>query len=137
MPAILIICNDEPFRNAVREAVTPANATAVGVPNTREILTQRSARQISGYDLIVAEVESRDHDGLSRLILFRNLYPNTPFIAITREEPAIGQAFSGAAARALKAWLAPTHAGMLDELTKVAKRALTGEEPALASASNL
>ena len=136
MPAILIICNDEPFRGKLRHAVAPANTTVASVPNTREILMQRSARQVSGYDLIVAEVESRDHDGLSRLILFRNLYPNTPFVAITREEPAIGQAFSGAAARALKAWLVPTHTDKLDELAKVAERALQGEEPSLASASN-
>ncbi len=136
MPAILIICNDEPFRGELRQAVAPANTTVSSVPNTREILMQRSARQVSGYDLIVAEVESRDHDGLSRLILFRNLYPNTPFIAITREEPASGQAFSSAAARALKAWLVPTHTGGLEELTKVAGLALQGEEPTLASSSN-
>lgn len=134
MPAILIICNDEPFRGKLRQAVAPANTTVASVPNTREILMQRSARQVSGYDLIVAEVESRDHDGLSRLILFRNLYPNTPFVAITREEPAAGQAFSGAAARALKAWLVPTHTDRLDELAKVAERALQGEEPVLVSA---
>lgn len=135
MPAILIICSDEPFRGTIRQAVASAGSTVTSVPNTREILMQRSARQVSGYDLIVAEVESRDHDGLSRLILFRNLYPNTPFIAITREAPATGQAFSGAAARALKAWLIQAHADTLDELAKVAERALQGEEPALASTS--
>ena len=42
----------------------------------------------------------------------------------------------GAAARALKAWLVPAHTEMLDELAKVAERALQGEEPSLASASN-
>lgn len=131
MPAILIICNDEPFRGKLRQAVAPANTAVASVPNTREILMQRSARQVSGYDLIVAEVESHDHDGLSRLILFRNLYPNTPFVAITREDPAAGQAFSGAAARALKAWLVQTQSDKLDELAKVAERALQGEEPAL------
>lgn len=135
MPVILIICNDEPFRHELRQAVAPTNATVVSVPNTRDILMQRSARQVSGYDLILAEVDSHDHDGLSRLILFRNLYPNTPFIAITREEPAVGHAFSGAAARALKAWLAPTHGETLEELTKIAERALKGDEPALASTS--
>lgn len=135
MPAILIICNDEPFRNAIQRAVSPADTLVVSVPNTRDILTQRSAREVSGYDLIVAEVDSRDHDGLSRLILFRNLYPNTPLIAITREEPAKGGAFSKAAARALKAWLAPIQDGMLDGLAKMAERALRGEEPELPSAS--
>lgn len=92
-------------------------------------MSQPGAQQVSGYDLIVAEVLSRDHDGLSRLVLFRNLHPNTPFIAVTREVQSAGLAFGGAAARALQAWLVPVTSDSLVELTNTATRALKGESP--------
>lgn len=106
----------------------------LAVPNTRDILSQPRARQVSGYDLIVAEVLSEDHDGLSRLVLFRNLHPNTPFIAVTRENQGPGLAYGGAAARALRAWLVPVTSTSLSELTDTATRALKGESPSMPAA---
>lgn len=129
MPAILIICSDELFRSTLRQAVANQHATVVGVPNTRDILTPQASRHASGYDLIVAEVHSNDHDGLSRLVLFRNLHPNTPFLAVTREEQSKGLSYSQAAARALHAQLIALPTGSLDEFTEATTRALPGSLP--------
>jgi DNA-binding NtrC family response regulator len=129
MPAILIICSDEPFRSTLREAIGNQHATVVGVPNTRDILTPQASRHASGYDLIVAEVHSNDHDGLSRLVLFRNLHPNTPFLAVTREEQSKGLSYSQAAARALHAQLIALPTESLDELKDAAAHALPENLP--------
>jgi len=134
MPTILLISNDDMFRNSLRQSIGREGTAVLGVPNTRDILNQPSARQVSGYDLIVAEVLSADHDGLSRLVLFRNLHPNTPFIAVTRENQGAGLAYGGAAARALHAWLVPVTSNSLVELTDTATRALKGESPPLSVA---
>ena len=103
MPTILLISDDDTFRTSLHQFISRDGVIVFGVANTREILSQPRARQVSGYDLIVAEVRSEDHDGLSRLVLFRNLHPNTPFIAVTRENHGTGLAYGGAAA-ALGAW---------------------------------
>lgn len=129
MPTILLISDDDSFRNSLRQFVGRDGAAVLGVPNTRAILSQPGARQVSGYDLIVAEVLSTDHDGLSRLVLFRNLHPNTPFIAVTREEKETGLAYGGAAARALRAWHVPVTADSLTGLADLAVRALNGDPP--------
>ncbi|MDP3090179.1 MAG: hypothetical protein Q8N04_05840 [Nitrospira sp.] len=129
MPTILLISDDATFRNSLRQSIGQDGAAVLGVPNTRAILSQPGARQVSGYDLIVAEVLSTDHDGLSRLVLFRNLHPNTPFIAVTREDQGAGLAYGGAAARALRAWHVPVTADSLTELTDTALRALNGDTP--------
>ena len=134
MPTILLISDDDTFRNSLRQSIGQDGAAVLGVPNTRAILNQPGPRQVLGYDLIVAEVLSADHDGLSRLVLFRNLHPNTPFIAVTREGQNAGLAFGGAAARALHAWLAPVASDSLVELTDTATRALNGESPAIPAA---
>lgn len=134
MPTILLISNDDMFRNSLRQSIGREGAAVLGVPNTRDILNQPSARQVSGYDLIVAEVLSADHDGLSRLVLFRNLHPNTPFIVVMRENQGAGLAYGGAAARALHAWLVPVTSNSLVELTDTATRALKGESPPLSAA---
>jgi DNA-binding NtrC family response regulator len=122
------------FLTDLRQSLGGNGAAVLGVPNTREILSQPRARQVSGYDLIVAEVRSTDHDGLSRLVLFRNLHPNTPFIAVTREHQNPGQSFGGAAARALHAWLISITSDSLVELTETATRALNGDSPAIPAA---
>ena len=129
MPTILLISDDDRFRNLLRQSIGQDAAAVLGVPNTREILNQPGPRQVSGYDLIVAEVLSTDHDGLSRLVLFRNLHPNTPFIAVTREDQSGGLAYGGAAARALHAWLVPVASDSLAGLTDTTTRALKGESP--------
>ena len=129
MPAILLISDDQAFRTSLHQLIGRDGAIVFGVANTRDILSQPKTRQVSGYDLIVAEVLSGDHDGLSRLVLFRNLHPNTPFIAVTREDHGAGLTYGGAAARALHAWLVPITAGSLSELTGAATRALKGELP--------
>lgn len=129
MPTVLVISDNERFRNSLRQSIGQDGAAVLGVPNTREILNQPGPRQVSGYDLIVAEVLSADHDGLSRLVLFRNLHPNTPFIAVTREEQTISLAYGGAAARALHAWLVLVTTDSLVELTDTATRALNAESP--------
>ncbi|HEX7765990.1 MAG TPA: hypothetical protein VF443_04715 [Nitrospira sp.] len=129
MPTILLISNDDMFRNSLRQSIGREGAAVLGVPNTRDILNEPRARQVSGYDLIVAEVLSADHDGLSRLVLFRNLHPNTPFIVVMREIQGAGLAYGGAAARALHAWLVPVTPNSLVELTDTATRALKGESP--------
>lgn len=134
MPTILLISDDDTFRNSLRQSIGREGTAILGVPNTREILSQPRAQQVSGYDLIVAEVLSRDHDGLSRLVLFRNLHPNTPFIAVTREVQSAGLAYGGAAARALQAWLVPVTSESLVELTDTATRALKGESPPMPAA---
>lgn len=131
MPTILLISDDVTFRDALRQSIGHQGAGVLAVPNTREILSQPGARQVSGYDLIVAEVLSGDHDGLSRLVLFRNLHPNTPFIAVTREGLSAGLAYGGAAARALRAWLVPITSDSLIKLTNTTARALNGESPAI------
>lgn len=131
MPTILLISNDETFRNSLRQSIGREGTAVLGVPNTREILNQPGPRQVSGYDLIVAEVLSADHDGLSRLVLFRNVHPNTPFIAVTREEQPAGQAYGGAAARALHAWLVPVTSDRFAGLPETAARALKGDLPPL------
>lgn len=128
-PSVLLISNDAALRQQILEAIMPATSSVVGVPNTRDILTQRSPRQVSGYDLIVAEVDSTDHDGLSRLILFRNLYPNTPLLVVTREAEAESARFDQAAARALNAWLVRLDQGSFGELSRTAARVLNGEDP--------
>ena len=129
MPTILLISNDDTFRNSLRQSIGQGGTAVLGVPNTRDILSQPGARQVSGYDLIVAEVLSADHDGLSRLVLFRNLHPNTPFIAVTREDQGTGLAYGGAAARALHAWLVPVASDSMAQLTDTTTRALKGESP--------
>ena len=129
MPTILLISNDDLFRNSLRQSIGQKGTAVLGVPNTRDILSQPGARQVSGYDLIVAEVLSADHDGLSRLVLFRNLHPNTPFIAVTREDQGAGLAYGGAAARALHAWLVPVASDSMAQLTDTTTRALKGESP--------
>lgn len=129
MPTILLISDDDGFRNSLRQSVGRDGAAVLGVPNTRAILSQPGARQVSGYDLIVAEVLSTDHDGLSRLVLFRNLHPNTPFIAVTRMEIETGLAFGEAAARALRAWHVPIASDSMAGLTDTTTRALKGESP--------
>lgn len=134
MPTILLISDDDTFRNSVRQSIEPKGTAVLGVPNTRDILSQPRARQVSGYDLIVAEVFSADHDGLSRLVLFRNLHPNTPFIAVTRENQSTGLSYGGAAARALHAWLVPVTSDSLAGLADAATRALKGESPPPSSA---
>lgn len=134
MPTILLISDDDTFRNSVRQSIEPKGTAVLGVPNTRDILSQPRARQVSGYDLIVAEVLSADHDGLSRLVLFRNLHPNTPFIAVTRENQSTGLTYGGAAARALHAWLVPVTSDSLAGLADAATRALKGESPPPSSA---
>ena len=131
MPIILLISSDDSFRNALRRSMGRDGAAVLGMPNTRDILTQPGARQVMGYDLIVAEVLSVDHDGLSRLVLFRNLHPNTPFIAVSREDQRTGNAYSEAAARALHAWLVPCSSDSLDGLIDTAARALNGELPSM------
>lgn len=134
MPTILLISDDDTFRNSLRQSIGREGTAVLGVPNTRDILSQPRAQQVSGYDLIVAEVLSRDHDGLSRLVLFRNLHPNTPFIAVTREVLSAGLAYGRAAARALEAWLVPVTSDSLAELTDTATRALKGESPPMPAA---
>jgi len=134
MSTILLISDDSAFRTALRQSFGHEGTAVLGLPNTREILSQPKTRQVSGYDLIVAEVRSSDHDGLSRLVLFRNLHPNTPFIAVTREHQSPGQAFGGAAARALHAWLIPITSDSFAELTETATRALNGESPVMPAA---
>ncbi|ULA63760.1 MAG: Response regulator [Nitrospira sp.] len=134
MPTILLISDDTLLRDSIRQSIKRCGTTVLGVPNTREILYQPGARQVFGYDLIVAEVRSGDHDGLSRLVLFRNLHPNTPFIAVTRENEEAGLAYGGSAARALRAWLVPVTSDCLSGLTDTAMRALTGEWPPLPEA---
>lgn len=131
MPTILLISDDAAFRNSLRQSMGQPGAAVLAVPNTKEILRQPGARQVSGYDLIVAEILAGDHDGLSRLVLFRNLHPNTPFIAVTREDLSAGRAFGEAAARALHAWLVPIASDSSVELTDTATRALDGESPAI------
>jgi len=134
MPTILLISDDDTFRNSLRQSIGREGTIVFGTPNTREILRQPGAQQVSGYDLIVAEVLSTDHDGLSRLVLFRNLHPNAPFIAVTREEQPTGLAYDGAAARALHAWLVPVTIDLLVELRDTATCALNGESPAIPAA---
>ncbi len=134
MPTILLISDDDTFRNSLRQSIGQDGAAVLGVPNTRAILNQPGPRQVLGYDLIVAEVLSADHDGLSRLVLFRNLHPNTPFIAVTREGQNAGLAFGGAAARALHAWLVPVTSDSLAGVTDTAARALKGESPPMSAA---
>jgi DNA-binding NtrC family response regulator len=134
MSTILLISDDDTFRNSLRQSIGREGTAVLGVPNTRDILSQPKARQVSGYDLIVAEVFSGDHDGLSRLVLFRNLHPNTPFIAVTREDQAAGLTYGGAAARALHAWLVPVTSDSLAALTDTATRALKGESPPMPAA---
>ena len=129
MPTILLISDDTTFRNSLRQSIGQDGAAVLGVPNSREILNQPGPRQVSGYDLIVAEVLSADHDGLSRLVLFRNLHPNTPFIAVTREDRGAGLAYGGAAARALHAWLVPVASDSMTGLADTTSRALKGESP--------
>ncbi|SPP63349.1 response regulator [Nitrospira lenta] len=129
MPTILLISDDDTFRNTLRQSMGKDGAAVLGVPNTRAILSQPGTRQVSGYDLIVAEVLATDHDGLSRLVLFRNLHPNTPFIAVTREDQSTGLAYGGAAARALHAWLVPVATDSMAGLTDTTARALNGELP--------
>ena len=129
MPTILLISDDDLFRDVLRQSIRAEGTAILGVPNTRDILRQPGARQVSGYDLIVAEVLSADHDGLSRLVLFRNLHPNTPFIAVTRESRETGLAYGGAAARALHAWLVSVTSDSLAGLTDTAAHALRGESP--------
>ncbi|MCC6139303.1 MAG: response regulator [Nitrospira sp.] len=129
MPTILLISDDDRFRDSIRQSIGRCGTAVLGVPNTREILRQPGARQVFGYDLIVAEVLSGDHDGLSRLVLFRNLHPNTPFIAVTRENEEAGLAYGGSAARTLHAWLVPVTSDCLAGLTDTAMRALNGELP--------
>lgn len=129
MPTILLISDDATFRTSLHRFIERDGVIVFGVSNTREILSQPKARQVSGYDLIVAEVLSGDHDGLSRLVLFRNLHPNTPFITVTRENHGTGLTYGGAAARALHAWLVPVTSDSLSELTDAASRALSGELP--------
>jgi len=136
MPTILLISDDDRFRDSIRQAIGKGRdrATILGIPNTREILSQPGARQVFGYDLIVAEVLSADHDGLSRLVLFRNLHPNTPLIAVTRENQDVGLAYGGSAARALHAWFVPVAADSMAELTETAARALSGDSPPVSAA---
>ena len=134
MPTILLISDDDTFRTSLHQFISRDGVIVFGVANTREILSQPRARQVSGYDLIVAEVRSEDHDGLSRLVLFRNLHPNTPFIAVTREDHGAGLTYGGAASRALHAWLVPITSGSLSELTDAATRALKGELPPVSAA---
>lgn len=134
MPTILLISDDAAFRTSLRQSLGQNGTAVLGLPNTREILSQPKAWQVSGYDLIVAEVRSTDHDGLSRLVLFRNLHPNTPFIAVTREHQSPGQAFGGAAARALHAWLISITSDSFVELAETAVKALNGESPAMPAA---
>lgn len=134
MPTILLISDDAEFRNSLRQSIGQPGAAVLAVPNTRAILSQSGARQVSGYDLIVAEVLAGDHDGLSRLVLFRNLHPNTPFIAVTRDGLSAGLAFGGAAARALHAWLVPIASDSSVELTDTVTRALNGGSPAIPAA---
>ncbi len=134
MPTILLISDDDTFRNSLRRSIGRDGDAVLGVANTRDILSQSKARQVSGYDLIVAEVLSTDHDGLSRLVLFRNLHPNTPFIAVTREDQETGRTYGGAAARALHAWLVPITSDSSIELAETASRALNGESPAMPAA---
>lgn len=129
MPTILLISDDDTFRNSLRQSLGQEGTAVLGVPNTRDILSQPKVRQVSGYDLIVAEVRSGDHDGLSRLVLFRNLHPNTPFIAVTREDQGAGLAYGGAAARALHAWLVPVASDSMTGLTDTTTRALKGDSP--------
>jgi len=69
------------------------------------------------------------HDGLSRLALFRKLQPNTPFITLAREDQGAGQAYGGAAARDLHAWLVPVASDSMAGPTDVTARALKGELP--------
>jgi len=128
MPTILLISNDG-FRKSLRQSIGHDEAAVLGVSNTRAILSQPGARQVSGYDLIVAEVLATDHDGLSRLVLFRNLHPNTPFIAVTREDQSTGLAYGGAAAQALHAWLVPVASDSMAGLTDTTAHALKGESP--------
>ena len=134
MPTILLISDDEAFRTSLHQLIGRDGVIVFGAANTREILSQPKTRQVSGYDLIIAEVLSGDHDGLSRLVLFRNLHPNTPFIAVTRENHGTGQTYGGAAARALHAWLVPVTPDSLSELTDAATRALKGERPPVSAA---
>ena len=129
MPTILLISDDDVFRSSLRRSIGRDGTAVLGVQNSRDILSQPRTQQVSGYDLIVAEVLSADHDGLSRLVLFRNLHPNTPFIVVTREALPSGLAYGGAAARALHAWLVPMTSGSSVELTDTATRALKGESP--------
>lgn len=136
MSTILLICDDETFRHSLRQTMGGDAVAVLGVPNTRALLSQPGARQVSGYDLIVAEVLSTDHDGLSRLVLFRNLHPNTPFIAVTREDEGTGLAYGGAAARALRAWHVPITSQSFDRLTETASHALRGDAPPLSMAQS-
>lgn len=129
MSTILLISDDDAFRNSLRQSIGQDGAAVLDVPNTRALLSQPGARQVSGYDLIVAAVLATDHDGLSRLVLFRNLHPNTPFIALPREDQGAGLAYGGAAARALHAWLVPVASDSMAGLTGAAARALKGESP--------
>ena len=131
MPTILLISDDEPFRNTLWQSIEGERPTMLGVPNTRDILNQPKARQVLGYDLIIAEVFSGDHDGLSRLVLFRNLHPNTPFIAVTREHQDAGLAYGNSAARALHAWFVPITPDSSSELAGTVTRALNGASPTM------
>ena len=133
MPTILLISNDDLFRNSLRQSIGGKEMSVLGVPNTGGILSQPGMRQVSGYDLIVAEVLSVDHDGLSRLVLFRNLHPNTPFIAVTREDERAGLAYSSAAARALRAWFVPVTSDSFVGLAEAATRAINGDSPPLSA----
>ena len=133
MSTILLISNNDVFRNSLGQSMGREGTAVLGVPNTRDILSQSEARQVSGYDLIVAEVLSADYDGLSRLVLFRNLHPNTPFIVVTREDQSAELAYGGAAARALHAWFVPVSSDVCVGLTETASRALKGDAPPLAA----
>ena len=56
MPTILLISDDVTFRDALRQSIGHQGAGVLAVPNTREILSQPGARQVSGYDLSLIHI---------------------------------------------------------------------------------
>ena len=128
MPTILLISNDDLFRNSLRQSIGQKGTAVLGVPNTRDIFSQAGARQVSGYDLIVAECSPQIMTDSRGWCCFA-ISSQYPFIAVTREDQGAGLAYGGAAARALHAWLVPVAADSMAQLTDTTTRALKGESP--------
>ncbi|MFO0706929.1 MAG: hypothetical protein U0412_08745 [Nitrospira sp.] len=129
MPTILLISRNPDFRESLQRNLQTAGRTFMSLASAHDILHPQGRHIARGYDLIVAEVRTDDHDGLTGLVLLRQLHATTSLIAVTQQHGQAGADFAAAAARTLRGRLCPLLFDSHEDLRAIVAQELSGESP--------
>lgn len=84
MPAVLVLDDNEAYRNLITEVLTLAGFDVCAISNGRRVPALLRERR---FDLIITDIVMPERDGLETLTELRYSHPRLPVIAISGDVP--------------------------------------------------